>query len=114
MITMQSGLSLNMFTLTKMYLYVRANVICEWTLGDVKRVWVHISFQCVRVNPDILSWCALLMTYYQAVISILYSKVINKIQKTFKVQKNSYLSLKFIHNFSIKTSNHKQIFGGER
>jgi hypothetical protein len=93
MITMWSGLSLNMFTLTKIYLYVGASVICEWTLDHVKRVWIHISFQCVRVNPDILSWCALIMTYYQAVISILHSKVINKVQKTFKVQKNSYLFL---------------------
>jgi hypothetical protein len=85
MIAMRSGLSLNMFTLTKMYLYVGTSVICEWTLGDVKRVWVHLSFQRVCINLDILSWCALIMTYYQAVISILHSKVINKVQKTFKV-----------------------------
>jgi hypothetical protein len=87
MIAMWNGLSLNMFTLTKMYLYVGANVICEWTFGDVKRVWVHISFQRVGVNPDVLSWSALIMTYYQAVISILHSKVINK------VPKNSYFFL---------------------
>jgi hypothetical protein len=55
MIAMRRRLSLNMFTLTKMYLYVGASVICEWTLGDVKRVWIHISFQCVRVNHDVLS-----------------------------------------------------------
>ena len=64
MIAMQSGLSLNMFMLTKMYLYVGANIICEWILNDVKHVWIHISFQCVHVNLDILSWYTLFMTYY--------------------------------------------------
>jgi hypothetical protein len=52
---MQNGLNLNTFILTKMFLYVGANVICEWTLGDLKRVWIHVSFQCVCVNPDVLS-----------------------------------------------------------
>jgi hypothetical protein len=64
MIAMRSGLSLNMFTLTKMFLYVGANIICEWTLDDMKRVQIHISFQRMRINLDVLSWCALILTYY--------------------------------------------------
>jgi hypothetical protein len=64
----RSGLNLNTFTLTRIFLYVRANVICNWTLGDVKRIWINVSFQCMRVNSGALSWCALILTYYQIVI----------------------------------------------
>jgi hypothetical protein len=33
MMAMQSGLSLNMFMLTKMFLYVGVSIIFEWTLS---------------------------------------------------------------------------------
>jgi hypothetical protein len=49
MMAMWSGLSLNTFMSTKMFLYVGASRILKWTLGDVKLIQVHISFNVCRL-----------------------------------------------------------------